>query len=141
MKHFQKNGGHLFVLARGEKLVETLTASLSKNELRGATISGLGALSDVELGYYELVHQTYLRKTFTDEYELISLSGNVSLKDGAPYVHVHATLGDREFRVFGGHLFEATVAVTVEISVLPFDFAPERKLDPAIGLGLICQLA
>ncbi len=140
MKHFTDKDKHLFILAKGEKLVETLTRGLGELNLAGAVISGLGALSHAELGYYELATQSYLRKTFTDEYELISLTGNLSLKDGAPFVHVHAALGDRAFSVFGGHLFEAEVAVTAEISVIPLAIAPERVLDPAIGLGLICRL-
>lgn len=140
MKHFADKDKHLFILAKGEKLVETLTKGFSDLDMAGGMISGLGALSHAELGYYELAEKTYHRKTFNDEYELISLTGNLSLKDGSPYVHVHAALGDRDFQVFGGHLFEAEVAVTAEITVVPFAIAPERILDPAIGLGLICRL-
>ncbi len=140
MKTFRRNGSLLCVLQKGERLIETLTPELARLEIRGATLSGLGALKEVELGYYELDHKEYIRKTFTDDYELISLSGNVALKDGKPFIHVHAALGDKGFQVFGGHLFEATVAVTAEISVLPFDFAPGRELDPSIGLSLICQM-
>ncbi len=140
MKTLRRNGSTLFILQKGDRLIETLTPELARLEIRGATISGLGALKDVELGYYELDHKEYIRKTFSEDYELISLSGNVALKDGQPFIHVHAALGDSRFQVFGGHLFEATVAVTAEISVLPFDFAPAREMDPAIGLGLICKM-
>lgn len=141
MKHFYRSQSHLFILERGEKLIETLTPALGDLEIAGATISGLGALKEVELGFYELEHQTYIRKTLADDHELISLAGNVAIKDAKPFIHVHAALGDSQFRVLGGHLFEAVVAVTAEISVLPFDFAPERLPVRDIGLSLICQLA
>jgi hypothetical protein len=71
---------------------------------------------------------------------LVSLTGNVSLKDGAVYVHAHVALGDTEFRLWGGHLFEAKVAVTTEIAILPFPFGAERKLVEELGLATICQI-
>jgi predicted DNA-binding protein with PD1-like motif len=98
-------------------------------------------LIHVELGYYHLEHKDYLRKTFSEmDYELISLTGNISLKDGNPYIHVHAALGDNQFRVFGGHLFEAEVAVTAEVSIIPLGKMPVRELDKNIGLATICKI-
>ena len=102
MKHLAKNQAHLFILDRGDKLFETLTPALERLGIRGGMISGLGALKDVALGYYELARQQYVRKTFPDDYELLRLNGN--------------------------------------ISVVPFDFAPERLLDESVGLALICRL-
>jgi predicted DNA-binding protein with PD1-like motif len=143
MKHLtnEKNGRtHLFILDRGEPLIATLTPVLEALCLTGGFISGLGALRDAQLGYYELHRKQYIRKTFTDDYELVSLTGNIAIKDGKPFIHVHAALSDAEFRVFGGHLFEANVAVTAEISIVPFEFAPERISNPDVGLATICRL-
>jgi predicted DNA-binding protein with PD1-like motif len=96
----------------------------------------------VELGYYHLEEKDYHRKTFSEmDYELISLTGNLSLKEGKPYIHVHAALGDNQFRVFGGHLFEANVAVTAEVSIIPLGKMPVRELDPRLGLATICRMS
>lgn len=141
MKHCGRNGSHLFVLERGEKLISTLTPALAELEIQGGILSGLGALKDVELGFYELDHKEYIRKTLSEDHELISLSGNVALKDGKPFIHVHAALGDAQFRVFGGHLFEAVVAVTVEVSLTPYAFSPVREPNADIGLALICKFS
>jgi uncharacterized protein len=131
----------LIVVPKGEKLVATLTREMADLGMKGGLISGLGALTHVELGYYHLEEQSYLRRTFSEmDYELISLTGNFSLKDGNPYVHVHASLGDNQFRVFGGHLFEAEVAVTAEISILPLGKMPVRELDQHLGLATICRI-
>lgn len=141
MKHLTKDRSHLFVLDRGEKLIATLTPALELLKLRGGLINGLGALREVQLGYYELHRKDYIRKTFSDDHELISLNGNITLKDGKPFIHVHAALGNADFAVVGGHLFEAVVAVTVEVSVVPFDFAPERMANEVVGLATICRLS
>ena len=131
----------LLVVPKGQKLIETLTREVTELGLKGGVISGLGALIHAELGYYHLEEKHYLRKTFSEmDYELISLTGNLSLKDGAPYIHVHAALGDNQFRVFGGHLFEAEVAVTAEISIVSLGKMPVRDLDLPLGLATICRI-
>lgn len=131
---------YLIVLDKEQKLVSTLTEIVTKEKILGGYITGIGAIKDVELGYYHLEKQDYIRKTFSkDDYELISLNGNISLKDGAPYVHVHTSIGDDHFQVFGGHLFEAVVAVTAEIYISPFGLMPERELQKSLGLATMCR--
>ncbi len=129
----------MVIVERGEKLVATLTQALITHGINGGFISGLGALTQAELGYYYLHKKEYLKKTFTDECELLALNGNVALKDGKPFVHVHAVLSGDNFQAFGGHLFEAVSAVTAEISVSPFPFAPLRLPNVDVGLATICQ--
>lgn len=134
-----KDGAHLVVLDRDELLIDSLTKIMTTHSFQGGFISGIGALKDVELGYYELHNKTYLRQKFEQEdFELIALNGNIPLKQNAPFIHVHALLGRRDFSVFGGHLFEATVAVTAEIMVLSLGKMPKRVLNHKIGLDLIC---
>lgn len=139
MKHLSgKDSQHMLIIDKDEPLVATLTNFATQQSLAGGLISGIGALKDVELGYYDLHNKEYIRKTFNEmDYELISLSGNISLKESKPFIHVHASLGDMDFNVFGGHLFEATVAVTTEIFITPLGVMPERRFDQCIGLALI----
>ncbi len=138
--HNQKDC-HIIIIERNEKLAAVLNDIVAKHKIKGGLISGLGALKDVEMGYYELGKRDYIRKTFSEEdYELISLNGNISLKDGKPYCHLHASLGCSDFSVFGGHLFEATVAVTCEISIISMGFMPERLLNPDVGIATICKI-
>jgi uncharacterized protein len=139
VKSFRDNDRLMIIVDKGEKLVESITQQAAAHELKGGLITGLGALTEVELGFYHLHKKDYDRKTFPKEYELISLMGNIAKKDGKPFVHVHAALGDEDFSVFGGHLFEARVAVTTEVSIVPFAFAPVRKMNPEMGLALICE--
>lgn len=128
----------MVILEKGQKLVASLTEFAKEHQLKGGLISGLGALKNVELGYYELESKEYLRKTFSDEdFELISLTGNISLKDDEPYIHVHACLGNSQFQAIGGHLFEAEVAVTAEIFISELGLMPRRLMDNCIGLALI----
>lgn len=140
MKVLEGKDQHILaVFDRGEKIVAGLTQVAKTHQVDGATLFGLGALEKVELGYYDLHKKEYLRKTFDEtDYELISLQGNFSWRDGDYFTHVHASLSGPDFKVFGGHLLEAEVAVTAEVSIIPLGRLPERKANESIGLDLIC---
>ncbi len=136
----QVKDSYLVILPVGTPLVAGLTQVVKEHSIQGGEVSGLGALKNVELGFYELAQKDYIRQLFADgDYELISLVGNITLRNKEPYVHVHASLGRSDFSVFGGHLFEATVAVTAEIHIRPLGALPERELDPVLGLQVITR--
>jgi predicted DNA-binding protein with PD1-like motif len=128
-------------LDRGEDLFSTLEKWAHENKLKSGHLSGIGALQDVELGAYHLDRKEYERKVFPDICELLSLEGNLSFNDGKPFFHIHAVLGDHDFKTYGGHLFKATVAVTCEVHFRVFDHDVERKPNQDIGLSLLtfCQ--
>jgi predicted DNA-binding protein with PD1-like motif len=130
------NNSWLIVLDKDQPVLQVLTQIVTENKIQGGHITGIGAVKNVELGFYELHKKDYIRKKFeNDDYELIALNGNISIKDDAPYVHAHTALGKSDFSVFGGHLFEADVAVTAEIYITPFGLMPKRKLDASLGLA------
>lgn len=136
----QKNekGIWLVVLDRGQLLLESLTKVVTQEKILGGHLSAIGALKNPELGFYEVHEKNYIRKAFdSGDFELISLIGNVSLKESQPYVHAHAALGLADFSVIGGHLFEAEVAVTAEIFITPFGAMPVREMDEKLGLATI----
>ncbi len=136
----KNNGLWLVVLDKEQSILATLTEIVKEKNIQGGHIVGIGAVKDVQLGYYHLEQKEYLRKTFSGEdYELIALNGNISVRDGAPYVHAHTAIGAQDFSVLGGHLFEAKVAVTAEIHITPFGAMPERQLNPALGLATITR--
>jgi predicted DNA-binding protein with PD1-like motif len=129
---------HVVVLRKDELIVNALTELCTIHQIRGGHITGIGAVKDVQLGYYDLHKKDYIRKTFSNEdYELIALNGNISLKDDVPYIHVHTALGKSDFSVFGGHMFEATVAVTAEIYITTIETRPVRRYSEELGLSVI----
>lgn len=129
---------HFLVLKKGEELIASLTAFLTEKNMTAGSISGLGAVTNVDIAYYDLPTKTYQRKVFTDTYELLNATGNAAMLDGKHFPHVHVVIGDRAYDTFGGHLFAATVAATVELSILAMPFRIERAHDDDTGLKL-CQ--
>ena len=75
---------------------------------------------------------------YSEILELLSLEGNVALKDGEPFIHAHVVLSDHKMQTLGGHLFETTVGVSGEFFLREFDGNAYRELKPKIGLACMC---
>jgi predicted DNA-binding protein with PD1-like motif len=137
MKAKKVENGWFVRLDKGEEVMSTLVAFISEKQIPAGTISGIGALTEVELGYFNRDRAEYQRRRFTGVYELLSLAGNIAYVGGKPMVHAHCLLGDADYQVCGGHLFEGTVAVTGEIYIQVFAEKFERKMNPEIKLNLL----
>jgi predicted DNA-binding protein with PD1-like motif len=123
-------------LLRDEEVLEQLTDFVTEREITAASILGIGAVKDIELGFYELETRTYHRKELAGDHELVNLTGNLSFVDGKPFVHAHVTVGGPDFRASCGHLFRAVIAVTGEFVVRPMPGQIDRAFDDACGLNL-----
>lgn len=130
-------GGYILRFQRGVRVVETLAKFIKAKKIAGGTVSAIGAVEDVELGYFRLSDKQYLRKHFPDIYELVSFTGNISYVEGEPFVHAHAILGDPGYRPLAGHFFDGTVAVTMEIYITVFKEKITRSPDVETGLKLL----
>ena len=135
-----KQSGQIFLvyIQKDEPVMETLTSICKNNEINNGQISGIGAVKEIEIGAYDLDSKTYLRKQYTENHELISFQGNITLKDGTPFIHAHITIGNHDLRTRGGHLFEMKVAVVGEFIIGKIDSNAHRELDDNIGLAVWC---
>ncbi len=138
MYYSKCNLGYVVRLDVGEEIQESMRHFAQEVDLRGGFYQGVGAVTQVELAFYNSGTRTYDRHHFEDEYELIALNGNLSWYEGAPAPHTHVSLGDRHFRTLSGHLVRAVSSLTVEIVVLSLDLTLTRKEDPMLKFkGLI----
>ncbi|HKQ03621.1 MAG TPA: DUF296 domain-containing protein [Blastocatellia bacterium] len=138
MKIRRNETGFLVVLDAGDEMIASLRKLAEAERIGEASFTAIGAVRDVVLGYIALETKSYLRRELgPDSMELVSAIGNLARLDGEPVVHCHATVGDREMRVYGGHLFQAVVSVTVEIFLRVYDGEISRRYDPASGANTI----
>ena len=125
-------------LAKGDNINKTFEAFAEVRGIGCAWLNGIGALEHPEVGYYSLEDKAYHRKTFKGEYELTSLIGNITIKEGKPFSHTHITFSDTEFRVFGGHLFNANITAAGEFIMQFGSDEINREMNTEIGLPLWC---
>jgi predicted DNA-binding protein with PD1-like motif len=124
-------------LSYGCDLLEELTAICQKENIRLGRIEALGAVQRAHLGFYDQHTREYQFLALSQPLEITKLIGNVSLKDGKPFVHAHVTLADEEGKAFGGHLAPGTVVFACEFIIEVFDGPVfERGLDEETGLPL-----
>jgi predicted DNA-binding protein with PD1-like motif len=71
--------------------------------------------------------------------EIVSLIGNISRLEGKDdiVVHSHIAVSAEDMLCYGGHLKEATVSVTCEISLTDYQTKITRGFNKDIGLNLI----
>lgn len=120
----------------GDEIVKSLTTLCDNENIRSATVQGLGAVNDVSVGYYSLEKKQYLTKVFNQQFEMIALNGNITRKDGKPYLHLHIALSDENYSVFGGHLNSAVVSITAEIYVTALNGEVSRRVNPETNLNI-----
>jgi predicted DNA-binding protein with PD1-like motif len=130
-------GGFLLRLSPGEKLPGAIATFCKERGIPAATGSGLGALSGVVLGYFDVEARRYERTELSGSWELLSLFCDVAQWQGEPFVHAHAVLSGPDFAVRGGHLFEGTVSVTAEIRLWTISAAIRRRPDSRFGLHVL----
>lgn len=108
---FKVGSAYLFRVPEDAELVSYLTNFAKEKGIKIGAVSAIGALKECALGYYDQQKQKYERIRIEEDVELVSLSGNISMKEGEPFVHVHAVVSKRDGSTYSGHLFEAKVFI------------------------------
>ncbi len=130
--------GRLFLasLDHDSEIVASITNLAESLGIEAGAVAAIGALKRAEIGYYDQVTHEYRPMEIDGPVEISSLSGNISIRDGKPFLHAHATLADSEGNVVGGHLSRGTVfAAEVYLREL-LGPPPTRRHDPATDLFL-----
>lgn len=125
--------GFVLKFEAGEELHETLIQFMIQKRMPSAFYQGIGALTNVELGYFNLTKNEYDKHFFEGEYELITASGNISVENGQPFPHTHVVLANEKCETFAGHFFKGVVSITVELFLFHVDIALNRKKDAKLN--------
>lgn len=117
---YRKDGNnYLLVLKKGQPVIASLVAFMAKEKLAGASISGIGAVENTTVAYYNIPQQRYIYQKFDQSMEVLSLTGNLGYFENQPIVHAHVALAASDYKVFGGHVKEAYVSLILEIFITP----------------------
>ncbi len=122
-------------LPRGADLYESLTSIAQKENIRLGRIQAIGATTHAVVAYFDQDQHQYVPIELPGGREILNLLGNISLKDGKPFVHAHIILGDRQGHVFGGHLMLGTKVFACEVFIDEYEGAELiREKDENTGL-------
>ena len=137
MEYRKFDNSYVVRLNKGEEIIASLKELCNNENIKLAEITGLGASNLVEIGVFNVNTKEYNTKVFEGMFEITSLVGNSTRKDGEVYLHVHINFGDENGMVRGGHLVRSVISATSEIIVRKIDGEVGRKLSEEIGLNLL----
>ena len=127
----------IFRLEMDEGLMESAQRIATVENVKLASINGIGACSKIEMGYIDLSIKEYVFKTFEGNLEILQATGNITLKDGEPFPHIHISVANEECKAFGGHLNEAIISATFEGVMQIMDHEINREFNEDLGLALM----
>jgi predicted DNA-binding protein with PD1-like motif len=132
------NVGRIFLVRvdYDSDIVAFLTDFAKTHSITAATFTAIGALKWAKLGFYDQQKHQYTQHQLSAPQEIASCTGNISIKEGEPFVHAHAVLSDLNGNTKAGHLLEGKVfAAEIHLTELLGEKV-ERKMDAVTGLSL-----
>jgi predicted DNA-binding protein with PD1-like motif len=136
IRNFEQGRCFLARLDLDAEIISQITDLARREGIETGVFSVIGALKHAELACYDQTAHEYRTIKVDRPVELVSCSGNVSIRDGQPFVHAHAVLADSEGMVRSGHLMKGEV-FAAELCLQELLGPPLiREHDPATGLYL-----
>lgn len=133
-----EDGKAAFVrLERGSDLLTSLNQAAAELGLQGATLQVVGAVESLRVAFYRQDTKEYETHEFDFAHEISGGVGNVSLKDGKPFVHIHLTGSGADGRAVAGHLVEGTRVFLIEAYFRDLGGPPPvREQEDDLGLAV-----
>lgn len=133
-----KQLGNSFIVSikNHTEITQALAAFVKDQGIKAGSVKGIGAVKEVTLRFFDPATKEYINKTFNEQMEVSNIVGNISRKDGEPYLHLHITLGRSDFSTLSGHLLTGIIHGAGEIIVEKFDGHVGRFFDDETGLNL-----
>lgn len=127
----------IYSLKAGAKVPDDILAIVRREKIATARVEAIGGVDELRLAYFNHEAKKYEEHEFREFLEVTSLLGNVTLKDGKPFLHVHGTFGRRDLGVIAGHVMSAKVFPLLEVVITATKNRALRRFDDEIGLNVI----
>ena len=118
-------------------MIGTIRDFAEDQGIRGGRFAALGAVERATIAYWNRETKEYEKRTIDEQWEVLSLTGNIALADGETKIHAHVTLGRRDLSAIGGHLMSAVVYPTLELHLAIYGTTLVREIDEETKLPLI----
>ena len=135
----EAGGERTFVLIfeTGDAVKGLLDRFVAEHQIGAARFTAIGGLSAATLGYFDWDTKQAVEIPIAEQVEVLSLIGDVALRDGTPTAHAHMVVGRRDGSTRGGHLMEAHVRPTLELILIESPAHLRKRIDPESGIAVI----
>jgi uncharacterized protein len=126
------------IFETGDELASGLSRFATEQKLAGSSFKAIGAVSSIKLAWLDWKTKQYRPSVdLNEQMELVSLIGDVALKDGKPQVYAHVIVAKSDGTAHGGHLLEAHIRPTCEVILTESPLHLRKQIDPTTGLAMI----
>lgn len=137
MRTYEMDRFHMGRIEPGGDLLEEIEAILVDRGIRSGYLWVLGAVRSGAVGYFDQQEEKYDRIELNEPMEIVVCQGNISMKGGRPFAHLHVNFSDAEGKTYGGHLVPGNEVFVAEVCIAEFSGVPlEREPIPELGLEL-----
>ncbi len=127
----------LFSLKAGSVLPDAIVDLARQEKLHTANVEAIGGVETLKLAYFNHRTKKYEEHDYREFMEVTGLLGNITSKDGKPFLHIHGTFGRRDMSTVGGHVVSADVMPLLEVVITPTSNRALRRFDEKTGLNLV----
>jgi len=127
----------IYSLKAGAKVPGAIQAIAAREKIRTARVEAIGGVSKLTLAYFNHKTKRYEEHDYEEFLEVTSLLGNITLKDGKPFLHAHGNFGKRDQSVVGGHIVSATAFPFLEVVITPTKNVALKRFDESMGMNAI----
>ncbi|PWN71552.1 DNA-binding protein [Chryseobacterium phosphatilyticum] len=129
------NSVYIVSINNHSNVVEALTDFIQNQRIYAGEVTGIGAVSEATLRFFNPIKKNYVDKTFNEQMEISNISGNVSEIAGKQTLHLHITLGREDYTALAGHLLEAKISGAGEFIFYPLDTRMVKTKNEDIGIN------
>jgi len=131
----------IYGLRMGARIPDDILKIARKERIATGRVEAIGGVNRLKLAYYNSREKKYEEHEYSGSFEVTSLLGNITTKDGNPFLHAHGTFGRRDMGVVGGHVMTATVSPILEVIITPTKNRALRRFDETMGLNVIYKIS
>jgi len=137
MKHSRFKDKVIVRIDKGEDLIGSIKTVCKEYQIKAGSVLGIGTVGKITIGLFNPIIKQYHSRELIGDFEMAPLAGNITTKNGEPYIHLHANVCNADQSSFGGHVSAATASITCEIIIDVIDATIERTFDSGIGINLL----
>ena len=127
----------IYSLSRGASLVDEVLTIAAQERVMTAQVAAIGGVDRLTLAYFNREKKNYEEHVYDEYLEVVSMLGDITLKDGKPFLHIHGTFGKRDMSVVAGHVVSASVFPLLEVVITPTKNTALRRFDDDVGVNVI----
>lgn len=126
---------HVFRVKPGQELLSEIARYCREHDISSGVVIGIiGSVKSARLNFLRELPGKYNSVDYPGPLEIVCAQGSVALKDDIPVLHIHVQLSGQD-TCRGGHLAEATVFSTAEVTIGELDYQLRRQTDSYSGLN------